>query len=217
LIGLLKLYSRYDQLLDRQSQKGVSKGLIEQVIKLFVEDDLSPSDENCVSAVKDGLEKAGYEVLSLEASEEGGSHDLEISQSGNGQQHSRLTNHFIHSLELKKLMDLYGQLDLLNTGPFVVKDSNKEETVESARALFQYLMDEARKGTAIQRYKGLGEMNPEQLWETTMNPEKRTLLQVRVEDEIVADELFTTLMGDQVEPRRNFIQINALDFRELDI
>jgi DNA gyrase subunit B len=217
LIGLLKLYSRYDELLDRQSQKGVSKGLIEQVIKLIVEGELSPLDENCMTAVKDGLEKAGYEVLSLEASEEGGSHDLEISQSGNGQQHSRLTSHFIHSLELKKLMDLYGQLDLLNTGPFVVKDSNKEETVESARTLFQYLMDEARKGTAIQRYKGLGEMNPEQLWDTTMNPEKRTLLQVRVEDEIIADELFTTLMGDQVEPRRNFIQINALDFRELDI
>ncbi|HKX12044.1 MAG TPA: DNA gyrase subunit B, partial [bacterium] len=85
------------------------------------------------------------------------------------------------------------------------------------REVKNFILANGREGQYIQRYKGLGEMNPEQLWSTTMNPESRTLLQVRVDDLVEADEIFTVLMGDQVEPRREFIENNALKVRNLDV
>ena len=92
-----------------------------------------------------------------------------------------------------------------------------EVRVETLDELLEFFLAAGKRGVAINRYKGLGEMNPEQLWTTTMKPENRTLLQVRAEDHTEADQMFTTLMGDQVEPRRKFIEDNALDVKNLDV
>jgi DNA gyrase subunit B len=106
----------------------------------------------------------------------------------------------------------------LGTGRATVTSEGKEYlATDDPDAILSFFLDTAKKGLTIQRYKGLGEMNPEQLWETTMHPDNRLLLQVKIEDVVEAEEIFTVLMGDQVEPRREFIENNALNVSNLDI
>jgi len=120
-------------------------------------------------------------------------------------------------VEFQKAVELKGFLEAELPAPFIVSEDEDSEEVATREELLEKVLSKAKKEIGIQRYKGLGEMNPEQLWETTMDPEKRTLLQVRVEDAIETDQIFTVLMGDQVEPRRKFIEDNALDVRNLDV
>ena len=128
-----------------------------------------------------------------------------------------LTREFFESAEYRRISDLGRTLSgLMGPGASVARGDERLE-VGSFKEAMKWLFDQARKGQSIQRYKGLGEMNPEQLWDTTINPETRRLMQVRIDDAVAADEIFTTLMGDQVEPRREFIEKNALSVANLDV
>jgi DNA gyrase subunit B len=119
--------------------------------------------------------------------------------------------------EYKKFRSLARQIAKYNEPPFVVVRGEHRDTLADANALLAFVKAEGKRDASVQRYKGLGEMNAEQLAETTMNPEKRTLLQVRLEDAVESEEIFSTLMGEDVESRRKFIEDNALDVKNLDV
>jgi DNA gyrase subunit B len=198
--------------------KTVHKGVNSEVLKVFVRgkvqngfadmDDLTPLAEK-LRAVEPNAE---YEVLEDPA--------RILFTLGNIR--ARIDRGVLEALsshEYKLLLQAYRLVeDICKGEEAVVSAEGKEETrVGDRQELLDFFINRAKKGQYIQRYKGLGEMNPEQLWETTMDPEKRVLLQVKIEDAVEADEIFTVLMGDQVEPRREFIENNALNVSNLDV
>jgi DNA gyrase subunit B len=128
-----------------------------------------------------------------------------------------VTHELVGSADFRELQKLTPSAIGLGRAPYKLKAKGQEVLYRSTDELVRAILDTGKQGLTIQRYKGLGEMNPGQLWETTMNPEKRTLLRVTLEDLTGVDEIFTILMGDEVEPRRNFIQTHALEVRNLDV
>ncbi|HEY3139283.1 MAG TPA: DNA topoisomerase (ATP-hydrolyzing) subunit B [Blastocatellia bacterium] len=171
--------------------------------------------EKLLQKVTAALEAANYET-EIEDDEEHGTSSIAISRArGNGT--VMIDWELATHVEFSKAVQLYGELQDLSRPPFAINENGTSTIVDSRPALLEHIMTAAKKDINIQRYKGLGEMNPEQLWQTTMNPESRTILNVQVNDAVETDEMFTVLMGDAVEPRRKFIEDNALDVKNLDI
>jgi DNA gyrase subunit B len=176
--------------------------------------------EAWAEAFKTGLRETGSGVTWVDADVERhgpGMFDIHLRAVVHGVELDRSFGaEFFRSMEYRRIVQLSQNTDGELAAGSEVRRGDRTSPVTTLAEAMGWLLQEARRGLSIQRYKGLGEMNPDQLWETTMNPESRRMLQVRIEDAVAADELFTTLMGDQVEPRRDFIQSNALSVANLD-
>jgi DNA gyrase subunit B len=156
--------------------------------------------------------------VALHSGSDGATQRIDVQRTEHGVSATKhIQREFFDSAEYRRIAELGRTLaDLIGEGAYVTKGDQRHE-VSSFKEAMQWLLEQAKKGQTIQRYKGLGEMNPEQLWDTTINPESRRLMLVKIEDAVAADDIFTTLMGDAVEPRREFIEKNALAVANLDI
>jgi DNA gyrase subunit B len=174
-------------------------------------------DADFAEALVGDLAELGYEAR-VEFDEEHGVWDVVSRVGANGRSWEvRVGQLVTQSGHFRRARRQLPGIAPFRVGPYHLERNGERRTLATLAELVTHVYEVAKKGLNIQRYKGLGEMNPRQLWETTMNPETRRLLQVTVDDAANADELFTILMGDAVEPRRNFIESNALDVRNLDI
>lgn len=189
-------------------------------------DEVRLSNKEEMEAVMKGMETklnalglaAAYYEISLEQEAERQWWLPKLTITNHGVKHNILINKdlFLTS-DYRKINELGNKLNQLLKADAYIQRENKQKAIQSFSEAMDWLLSEAKKGQTIQRYKGLGEMNPDQLWETTMDPATRVLLQVKVEDAVAADQIFTTLMGDEVEPRRQFIEANALEVTNLDV
>jgi DNA gyrase subunit B len=226
LQAYVKKIIRWDKLMSLMSRKRKNRTVVDA---LLLEENFGEETLKNEQALKElELRLASYVNLVapeqapvsclLEEDPEHNCFKVTVSTRANGTGFQTLIDRdFITSPEFKEVRKIFGELSQIGMPPYSVENGEEKAQMRSITEVLQYFMEGGKKGLTIQRYKGLGEMNPGQLWETTMNPETRVLLQVRIEDAVEADEIFSTLMGDEVEPRRKFIEDNALTVKNLDI
>jgi DNA gyrase subunit B len=223
LLVLIKKVMRIEDLLERFEKEGRDGNLIRILAGDPTLTDDSFKNEKALSSIAKRTGVAlgeSFTDFNIEPDEDHGGFKMVFKLTKNGQiSPSCLNREVFRTPQFADIRTLLDQVSMIGEGPYSDKgdESSAPVILESPKDLVDHIVGLGKKGLTVQRYKGLGEMNPEQLWETTMNPEKRTLLQVTVDDAVLADEIFTTLMGDQVEPRRDFIYQNALYVSNLDI
>jgi DNA gyrase subunit B len=221
LVEVLKSTSKYTKTIERLSRRSnpdVLKLLITHHIGL--ENLRDPSKFNFLKElVSTELTKSGYTVELHSNPEADGSQTLKIRTRLNGTSKvTQVSPGLLTSIEYEEMLANFKTAEEIHDSKIELKlGDGLPRTFTSMAGALEAILDHTRNGINIQRYKGLGEMNPEQLWETTMDPERRTLSQVSVGDAVQADQAFSLLMGDEVEPRRNFIETNALKVRNLDV
>jgi DNA gyrase subunit B len=218
LINMLQRMEEYRNLGRKMQGRGVPREALDVLFAEGFADRSALADRDKLDALAAALTKNGFEHVRQMTDEETETPVLQFSVGGNGTGRRVIVNSDLLSLyEFRQMAKSYEQLAAFGLPAYTLKHGDDVKVVVTIDDLIDQIYELAKKGLSISRYKGLGEMNPEQLWETTMNPQTRRLLQVTIEDAVGAEELFTVLMGDQVEPRRVFIQDNALEVKNLDI
>jgi DNA gyrase subunit B len=214
LNGLIRYYDNMAKL----EKRGYGERFIEFLASCGIKDRDVFKDKAFMEDIFRKLQEKGFQVTDIRVSETGHEYyEFVVVETRNGGQGFFVDWEMFTSPELKRVLEVSRQLEDLRGKTFTLAGEGEGKVLHTWHALLEELMSHGKKGLTIQRYKGLGEMNPGQLWETTMDPAKRALLQVKVEDVVEADEIFSILMGDRVEPRRDFIYANALEVKELDI
>jgi DNA gyrase subunit B len=218
LVSLLGRMEEYREHARRLEARGVPTEALGVLLRSGLVDAEALADETKLSEAKMALEAASYEQVEIGFDEEHNTPILSFVAKRNGTGRRTVVDlSFLGQYDFRHMARAYASIREVGLPPYRLESGSDTHDIKSIGGLLEAVYDLAKKGLAISRYKGLGEMNPEQLWETTMDPERRTLLQVRIEDAVAAEELFSVLMGDEVEPRRNFIQENALNVTNLDI
>ena len=208
--------------LTKLENSGYDPDLLELILEEDVQDKTVLQDGERMAHIKTVVTENGYTTQEVVWNEADDMFELVVTAKDNNSFTQPITigRNLVYSSDFQKCLILSRKLKELDDPPFKVYNAERDDppvVLEDKRKLLNHLMEGGKKGLNIQRYKGLGEMNPEQLWMTTMHPDKRNLLKVTVQDAVDSDEIFTILMGDEVEPRREFIQSNALEVSMLDI